>query len=243
MDEGKSFTDNKEKSVKISVIKIFLKILLALVIQALILFVSAGHTDIPRAWIYIFINFIFTVVIAGILLKYSPEVVYHRSKWRGKRGTKSWDKVLLPAFIIIGWIFMLVIIGLDVGRFRWSLLTIEFAVLGFVFYLVSTIIVTWAMITNKYFEATVRIQKDRGHRVVSTGPYIFIRHPGYIGGILGEISIPLIIGSFYGLIPAVIAIILLIIRTSLEDKTLHNELDGYSEYAKRVKYKLIPGIW
>lgn len=99
------------------------------------------------------------------------------------------------------------------------------------------------MITNRYFETTVRIQKDRGHQVIATGPYKIVRHPGYVGIILSVLSFSLIIGSLFSLIPAGIIILLFIVRTLLEDKTLHDELDGYPEYSKQVKYRLLPGIW
>ena len=118
-----------------------------------------------------------------------------------------------------------VIAGLDVGRFQWSYLEVQFAVLGFVFFIVSAIFINWAMVVNPHFEQTVRIQKDRGHKVISSGPYKIVRHPGYFGGIVFAVSIPLIIGSIFALIPAGIYVILFMIRASLEDKTLHKELD------------------
>jgi len=99
------------------------------------------------------------------------------------------------------------------------------------------------MVVNPHFEPTVRIQKDRDHKVITSGPYKVVRHPGYLAGILFTLSIPLIIGSVFTLIPSGIYCLLMIIRTSLEDKTLHKELDEYSEYAKRVRYRLFPEIW
>jgi protein-S-isoprenylcysteine O-methyltransferase Ste14 len=99
------------------------------------------------------------------------------------------------------------------------------------------------MSVNRHFETTVRIQEDRGHEVVSTGPYGFMRHPGYLGGIVWMMSIPLILGSLYAFLPLTLYAILMILRTYLEDKTLHEELPGYPEYAERVRYRLIPRIW
>lgn len=133
--------------------------------------------------------------------------------------------------------------GLDIGRFQWSVLDVQFAVLGSIFFIASTILINWAMATNPYFEQTVRIQKDRGHKVISSGPYKIVRHPGYLAGVLYALSVPLIIGSVFTFIPVGTYIVLFIIRTSLEDGTLQKELDGYSEYAKQVKHKLFPGIW
>ena len=133
--------------------------------------------------------------------------------------------------------------GLDIGRFQWSGLDVQLAVLGFLFLTLSTILINWAMAVNPHFEPTVRIQKDRSHRVISSGPYKIVRHPGYLAGILFTLSIPLIIGSVFTFIPVGIYTVLFIIRTSLEDRTLRKELDEYSEYVKRVRYRLFPGIW
>ena len=133
--------------------------------------------------------------------------------------------------------------GLDIGRFQWSGLDVQLAVLGFLFLTLSTILINWAMAVNPYFEPTVCIQKDRSHRVISSGPYKIVRHPGYLAGILFTLSIPLIIGSVFTFIPVGIYTVLFIIRTSLEDRTLRKELDEYSEYVKRVRYRLFPGIW
>ena len=102
---------------------------------------------------------------------------------------------------------------------------------------------TWAEAVNKFFEPTVRIQTDRGHRVIDTGPYAIVRHPGYVSGFLVFIGMPLCLGSLWALIPAVLVCLLLVVRTIWEDQTLREELAGYEEYAQRVRYRLIPGVW
>ena len=133
--------------------------------------------------------------------------------------------------------------GLDVGRFRWSSLELPYAVVGLVSLVVSSVLTTWAMIENPYFEPTVRIQDDRGHHVVTTGPYALIRHPGYLSGILWVASIPPILGSLYAFLPVLLYTVLMCLRTYLEDRTLQEELPGYATYAERVRYRLFPGIW
>jgi protein-S-isoprenylcysteine O-methyltransferase Ste14 len=105
------------------------------------------------------------------------------------------------------------------------------------------VLLTWSMAANAFFAQTVRIQEDRGHTVATGGPYRYVRHPGYVGGILFQVATPLILGSVWALIPAGLTVCLTIIRTALEDRTLLEELDGYKEYAGRVRYRLLPGVW
>jgi len=207
-----------------------------------IFFISAGHISLLRPWIFFGASFAQYMVGTVVQYKLNPELLVQRLK-RKREGSKRWDEILMRVSNLMLLIAVPVIAGLDVGRFKWSYLEVQFAVLGFVFFIVSAIFINWAMVVNPHFETTVRIQKDRGHKVISSGPYTIVRHPGYLGGILFALSIPLIVGSIFALIPAGIYVILFMIRTSLEDKTLHKELDGYQEYAKKVKHKLFPSIW
>jgi protein-S-isoprenylcysteine O-methyltransferase Ste14 len=132
---------------------------------------------------------------------------------------------------------------LDVGRYHGSNLGPWATVLGTLIFSFGWILVTWAMLVNTHFEVTVRIQTDRNHRVVTTGPYAIVRHPGYTGASLWVLGSPLVVGSLYGLIPAALTILLVVIRTRREDRTLQAELPGYADYAQRVKSRLLPGIW
>ena len=215
---------------------------LMLTIQIIVFFVSAGHISIPRVWVFFGVTFVYLVMSNAVLYRFNPELVNQRLT-RKREGSKSWDEVLMRVHNLVVLLVVPAIAGLDIGRFHWSSLSIHYAVVGFVLYIFGSVLINWAMIVNPYFEPTVRIQKDRGHQVITTGPYKFVRHPGYFAGILWTLSIPLIIGSLFAFIPAAIYVLLTIIRTSLEDRTLNKELNGYSEYAKRVKYRLFPGIW
>ncbi|MGD9110387.1 MAG: isoprenylcysteine carboxylmethyltransferase family protein [Phycisphaerales bacterium] len=180
----------------------------------------------------------------AILAKINPELLNQRGAWKKTKNTKWWDKwLILPLFGILGFYAPMALAGLDVGRFGWSNLGPGYAIFGIIIYAAGTVLITWAMIINRHFEASVRIQTDRQHKVVSEGPYRVIRHPGYVGAIVWVVCPPLIIGSLYGLIPAAMAAIVLIVRTILEDKILQKELDGYADYAKVVRYRLIPGVW
>ncbi|MCP4261157.1 MAG: isoprenylcysteine carboxylmethyltransferase family protein [Planctomycetes bacterium] len=211
--------------------------------QGALLFISAGHINIFRAWLYLVISFIGMFGGIAVVSKLYPELVNQRGLCKKQTDTEAWDKIILRIYVIVGFYSLPVIAGLDVGRFQWSNLGIHFGIVGCVLFIVGAVFIHWAMLVNRHFEGSVRIQKDRDHRVITTGPYRIVRHPGYVGAMLWGISTPLIIGSVYGLIPGGIAVILLIIRTSLEDKLLRRELNGYAEYSKRVRYRLLPGLW
>jgi protein-S-isoprenylcysteine O-methyltransferase Ste14 len=216
---------------------------LILILQAAVLFLSAGRLDLPRAWIYFGAISIQTLASVMLISKFNPALIIGRAQSITKQDIKAWDKVLMPAALVMQYVVLLAVIGLDVGRFQWSSLGIIYGIVGFIMLVVGTLLGVWAAISNPYYEAIVRIQSDRDHKVVTTGPYRIVRHPGYVGAILAVVSTPLIIGSMFGLIPAGIVVILLFIRTALEDRTLHNELDGYSDYAGNVRYRLLPWVW
>lgn len=240
MDKSKDYTADK-KELRKSVIKAILLMFLFLIIMATIFFIAAGRLNISRAWIFFAAMLVYFLVSIIILYKFNPELLIHRLK--RKADAKSWDKILMRTNNLVGIHILVAVAGVDVGRFRWSHLGNQSAILGFVLWIIATTLITWTMAVNKHFEPTLRIQKDRDHQVITTGPYKIVRHPGYLGGVLFYIAIPLIIGSVYGLIPGATAILLTIIRTALEDKTLQNELNGYSKYAQRIKYRLFPGVW
>jgi protein-S-isoprenylcysteine O-methyltransferase Ste14 len=154
------------------------------------------------------------------------------------------DAALAAISFLFFYPITLVIAGLDVGRFLW---TPEYSrgwqLLAFVIYVLGNLLGLWAVICNRFFSTFARIQDDRGHHIVTHGPYQTIRHPGYAGTILAAIALPLALGSLWALIPAVVGAAGFVVRTALEDATLQQELAGYSAYANRVKYKLIPGLW
>lgn len=211
------------------------------IVMAVAFFLAAGRLDIFRAWLFFGIYLAGAIVGAVIMWKLAPELANQRAFV--KKGTKTWDKYFLATYFPVSLLVFPVVAGLDVGRFHWSELGIPYAIAGIVLYLVCFVLAYWAMVMNEHFEATVRIQLDRNHRVITNGPYRFVRHPGYLSMILGGISCCFIIGSVYSLVPAAIAIAAIIVRTYLEDRTLQNELAGYSEYVKQTKYRLLPGVW
>jgi protein-S-isoprenylcysteine O-methyltransferase Ste14 len=213
-----------------------------LAVMMAVFYVSAGRTDIPRSWLLFGVSFVYFVGSALALARYNPGLLAQRLTLR-REGSKGWDEILMRACNLTGLLLVPAVAGLDVGRYRWSSLGMQYAVLGLNMMVVSSILINWAMIVNPYFEPTVRIQEDRGHRVVSTGPYGIVRHPGYLSGILWMSAVPLIVGSLYAFLPVALYSALMILRTHLEDRTLHEELAGYPKYAEMVRHRLLPGVW
>jgi protein-S-isoprenylcysteine O-methyltransferase Ste14 len=205
-----------------------------------ILFISAGRLNYWQGLIYVTIGLIMTVLNYTIL-GIDPQLLEERSK--PGEGTKQWDKVIL-GLSFLATIAMFIVAGLDSGRFNWSpefhwslcLLGILLTVSGQLLFLI-------AQKQNKFFSSTVRIQTNRGHRVCDTGSYRVVRHPAYLGSIIQSVGFPLLFGSFWSIIPVALSVILVITRTSLEDKTLINELEGYQDYSSKTRFKLIPRIW
>ena len=211
----------------------------ALFILALI-FVPAGTFQWTEAWIFLTL---YAIAVAAALIrmkKKAPDLLKERMK--RKKDAKRWDKIFMVIYSIF-LMFLLVVPGLDAVRFGWSKVGLIVKLLAFIGYLPAFAIVYWTMKENAYLSDVVRIQEDRGHTVCTTGPYKYVRHPMYMGVILIMLCYPLSLGSLYALIPAVIIVILFLIRTALEDKTLNEELAGYKEYAQKVRYRLLPGLW
>ena len=203
-----------------------------------ITFILAGRLDYWQGWTYIGLNIIFLLLSYFLL---PPELIQERLK--PKEGMKTWDKTFYivsePVFFAV-----LIISVLDGGRFGWGpRIPIFVIIIAALVYSIGQIIVLWAKRENKFFSSVVRVQKDRGQTVCKCGPYQFVRHPGYLGGLLYSVATPLLLGSFWGLIPTLISLILLFIRTYLEDKTLLEELKGYKDYTEEVRYRILPGIW
>lgn len=219
------------------------RLLMLPVIMALILFLIAGRLDWWEAWVYITQALLVLLVSRGILLAKHPETALERAEAEKKENVKSWDRVLMPITALYGPLVSWILVGLD-KRFGWSAdLPDPVQVIALVVLIAGGFLGTWAMVVNPFFSSHVRIQSERGHQVVSSGPYRFVRHPGYTGGVLSWLAAPIFFSSSILWIPTVIMIILNGLRTYLEDQALQEELPGYQDYAQKVRFRLFPGIW
>jgi protein-S-isoprenylcysteine O-methyltransferase Ste14 len=208
----------------------------------LILFLAAGQLVWIWGWAQLAVLAAFLAAHPLLLIPINPELLAEREKGFRDEGVKGWDKWL--AGLAAGMLFPLwVVAGLD-QRFGWTG-TVPLAlhlggllgeVLGYSLFL-------WAMVSNAFFAEGVRIQEERGHAVATGGPYRYVRHPGYAGAIVAGLATPFLLGSLWGVILAVLSAALYVARTGLEDRVLREELPGYTEYAQRTRYRLLPGVW
>jgi len=223
--------------------KIILRFIFTTLFMLGILFLAGGSLDWWEAWAYAAMTMIVLLSSRAVLILKNPELAQERSQAGQKENVKPWDKILMPITAIYIPLISWVVAGLD-KRFGWSPdLPDYIQVIALFVIILGSSIGTWAMITNQFFSSHVRIQTDRGHQVVNTGPYRFVRHPGYAGGLISWLAAPVFFSSYWIIIPTILAIMGSILRTALEDRTLLDELPGYEEFAQRTRYRLVPGIW
>ena len=209
----------------------------------LVLLACGGDFGWWHAWVYSLL--IVTAGIGGRIWaeRRHPGLLAERQDIEKIQSSKAWDKVLAPLMALSLSFPLVIVAGLD-HRHGWSpVFPLWLNVLGFILISLGYAFAAWAFIENRFFFSTVRIQTDEGHVVCDSGPYRIVRHPGYAGNIPPLLGIVLAFGSVWTLIPAAVALIIAVIRTALEDKTLKRELPGYRDYARRVHYRLIPGIY
>ncbi len=230
------------KSVKKSPARLLFMVAIVYLFVPLVLMACAGDFGWWQAWVYSLV--VFAAGVGGRIWSelQHPGLMAERVKF-GKSDVKRWDKILSPLMSFSVGFPMVIVAGLD-HRFSW---TTPFALwvnlVGLLLVGLGYAVAIWAMIVNSFFSTVVRIQKERGHVVCVTGPYRIIRHPGYAGNLLALFGIVMALDSLWALIPAIAALVIVLIRTTLEDQTLRAELPGYREYTCRVRYRLFPGIY
>ncbi len=210
-------------------------------VWAAALFVSAGTVRWPRAWLCLGLQVVLFIVTWLVVSRANPGVIEARGK-RKQEGTKGFDIIFSRVYTALS-LIAAAVAGLDAVRFRWSATSSEAAAAAGIVYVLGSALVMWTMAVNPFLETAVRIQKDRGHHVVSRGPYRFVRHPMYVGMLVSTLAAPAILGSLWAYVPAAFIVAAFVWRTMLEDRTLRAELEGYEEYAARTRYRLVPGLW
>lgn len=222
------------------ILKRIFQLLILVILQAAILFISAGSLTWSAGWWYIGLYFALLLIASIVMLPNRTEVVAERS--RGTTGGKSWD-LWITRLMAIPALGLLALAGLDQ---RWNLtppLPLWVRLFGALAFGVGYALVLWAMYSNPYFSQVVRIQSERGHVAVTGGPYRLVRHPGYLGMTISMLGAVFLLDSLWGLVCFALYLVLIITRTALEDRTLCAELPGYFEYGSHTKYRFIPGLW
>jgi len=232
-----------QKAVQTTSPRQWIRLIIVYLFIPLVLLVCGGDFGWWQGWVYSLL--IVAAGIGGRILaeRRHPGLTAERQNIEKVQAAKAWDKVLAPLMAVSISFPLVIVAGLD-HRFGWSpVFPLWLIVLGFIFITLGYTFGVWAIVENRFFSSVVRIQLDREHVVCDSGPYRIVRHPGYAGNILPLLGIVLALGSLWTLIPAVLALIIAVLRTTLEDRTLQEELPGYQEYVQRVRYRLFPGIY
>jgi protein-S-isoprenylcysteine O-methyltransferase Ste14 len=222
--------------------KVWIALTIEAFVFAILLFGSAGTLNWAAGWAFMILFFGCLWLLVLRLARHDPALLAERMKMRAQPGQPLWDRILLRTIIIL-WFAWLILAALDGGRFHWSKVPVWLQWLGGVAVPFAVWIFDWTFKENTFSAPVVRIQKERGHKVISSGPYAIVRHPLYSGALLLMPATSLLLGSWYGVLGSMVLAAGLGIRTIMEEKTLVRELEGYSEYARRVRYRLIPFVW
>jgi protein-S-isoprenylcysteine O-methyltransferase Ste14 len=205
-----------------------------------LIFLPAGSIAWPPGWVFLVVMVVAFSATFVVLWRVNP--VIFRARSRFQPGTKAWDRVLLLIMLPF-MVAILPVAALDAGRFGWSSLPLWAVLAGYLATLAGIAGTAWAQAVNPFFEPGVRIQSERHQRVIDTGPYRLVRHPGYSSALLMFFGMALALGSLWALVPAAVAVAILVLRTAWEDRLLQAELPGYGNYAARVRSRLVPGVW
>ena len=202
----------------------------------------SGHWDWWEAWTYAITGLLGFFISRVLAAQKHPDLLAERARFAQQPDAKSWDKWLAPIVALGGGLIPLAA-GLD-ARFGWSApFSLPVKLVALLIILAGYVLGSYALVANRYFSGMVRIQTERNHHVVSSGPYRWMRHPGYAGTIITYLAIPFFLDSLWALVPAIIISALLVLRTAWEDETLQAELEGYQAYARQIRYRLLPGVW
>jgi len=222
--------------------RVIVQMLFFIVLVPFLPLLISRHWDWWEAWAYALISILGFAISRLLAARRNPDLIAERARFLMHEDAKPWDKLLAPLVGLGGGLIPLVV-GLD-ALFGWSpSFSSTLKILALVVFLAGYVLGAYALIENRFFSGMVRIQTDRDQQVVSSGPYRWVRHPGYAGALWSYLALPIFLDSAWALLPAIFLTLVLVIRTSLEDRTLQAELAGYRDYARRVRYRLLPGVW
>lgn len=222
--------------------RLLVRLAIVLLVVPLAPMIISGAWDWWEAWAYAVVNILGFIVSRVLAARRNPDIIAERARSMELEDAKPWDKILSPA-LAFGALIILIVAGADKG-FGWSApFSLNLKIAALIVIILGYVFGSWALVENKFFSGVVRIQTDRGHHVVTTGPYRIVRHPGYGGALWTYLAMPVLFDSLWAFIPSVLLVGVLVLRTSLEDRTLQSELPGYAEYAQKTRYRLFPGIW
>ncbi len=210
--------------------------LISAAITVAVFYLLAGRWDLPWLWATAALGSLLTL---GMTLTIDPDLARERRR-PGPGGLDRVTRLAMAASVAA----QVSVACLDIGRFHWSdTVPLAAHVLGLAVFGLGFGLLSWAVVVNRFFSSVVRIQTDRGHAIITQGPYRYVRHPGYLGMLLGYPVIALAVGSWWALVPSALCVLVVLRRLRIEDAYLQEHLAGYREYATRVPYRLVPGVW
>jgi protein-S-isoprenylcysteine O-methyltransferase Ste14 len=214
--------------------------MLGLIVFTLLWFGIAGRVSWWQGWVFLCTFIAYVNILVWRLSKVNPNLVRERN--RPASTAEAWDRVVMSIYSVI-LVVLLIVSALDGGRYIWSFVPLGVQLIGWILLIVAGVLVWHVMMINAYLSSWARIQEDRGQVVIKEGMYRWVRHPMYLGIILGFLGIPLVLSSWWAMIPSIVIVGLFVYRTYREDRMLIEGLAGYSEYTDKVRYRLLPGVW
>jgi protein-S-isoprenylcysteine O-methyltransferase Ste14 len=222
--------------------RVILAVLVFVVLVPFLPLLISGHWDWWEAWVYAIVSILGFAISRMLAGRRNPGLLAERARLLQHEDAEAWDKVLAP-LVGLGGALIPLVAGLE-ARLAWSPAnSLPLEILALAAILAGYALGSYALIANPFFSGMVRIQSERGHQIVTSGPYRWVRHPGYAGALLTYIATPIFLDTPWAFLPAAFLTVVLVIRTSLEDRTLQQRLPGYQEYARRVRFRMLPGVW
>lgn len=231
-----------ESKAKVLSVRVIVQVVFFVVLLPFLPILISQAWDWWEGWAYGVLGLGSFIISRYLAARKTPDIIAERAKFMKHENAQSWDKPILAVAGVTG-ILVAVVAGMD-KLWGWTaLFPIGWRVIGLLMVTAGYAFSSYALIENRFFSGMVRLQTDRGHYVISSGPYRWVRHPGYAGALAAYFFVPVLLNSLWAFIPTLITIGLYVVRTSLEDRFLQENLEGYRDYAGRVKHRLLPGVW